>query len=62
MYQEVSRSKKLMELREVFASLADGIEEEERLTQQKAPKSDIDKNWLPGQEIARTFVAALLAA
>jgi DNA invertase Pin-like site-specific DNA recombinase len=37
-----------VEFREVFKSLADGAAEEEKLIQQKAPKSDRNKIWLPG--------------
>ena len=48
-----------MKLSEVFGILADGVEEEERLREQNASESAINKIWLPVQDVARTPLTLL---
>jgi len=43
------------ELKEPFATLADGAEEEERMIAENLPKIAINKNWLPGLDVLRTI-------
>ena len=47
------------ELKEVFAILADGAEEEAEMRTEKMPESAINKNWLPVQDVTRTRLSCL---
>jgi len=46
------------ELKEVFAILADGAEQEEAMVAAGAPKSAIDENWLPVRNPLRNVLGS----